>query len=61
VGIHPPELDCIREDKLGNQILSLREKIAHLETYKEDVDVGGLKRMLEDLEEQQRQEINYAR
>lgn len=53
----PTDLDCVRQDQLGNQILDLIEHIGHLEAYNEDIDTGTLKRMLEDLQEQQRKEM----
>ena len=45
-------LDCEQEDDLSTEIRELRERIAHLETYYENTDVGLYKSRLEALEEQ---------
>jgi len=51
------DIDNVRESVGGKRIRQLKEQIAHLQTYKEDSDVGLLKRKLEQLEELHRKEI----
>jgi len=51
------DIDNVREPVSGKRIRQLKEQIAHLQTYKEDSDVGLLKRKLEQLEELHRKEI----
>ncbi len=47
------EIDCSRNSSMAMDIRTLREKIAHLETYT-DTDVGLLKLQLEVMVEQER-------
>jgi len=51
----PSPLDSVKTNKqeLGEQIMKLKETIAHIKTY-EDRDTGGLELKLESLLQQQR-------
>ena len=55
----PMSLDAVTQDELGLQIRDLKEKIAHLKTYKGQ-DTGLLEMQLEDLIEQHKQEVNQG-
>ena len=55
----PISLDAVTQDELGLQIRDLKEKIAHLKTYK-DQDTGLLEMQLEELIDQHKQEVNQG-
>ena len=49
----PLDTKITSQQKLGEEIMKLREQIAHLKTY-QDKDTGGLELRLESLLQQQR-------
>jgi hypothetical protein len=55
-----PYLDCVRENGLGITIRELEIRIAHLKTYKEDCDTGGLERTLASLKTQFKQQLSIS-
>ncbi len=50
-------LDCVRQNGLSVTVRELEEKIAHLKTYKEDVDVEAMERTLASLRLQLKREL----
>ena len=54
------KLDCDRgEGNLSLKIRELTESIAHLNTYKEDMDTGMMELELNELKQQQAQDITH--
>lgn len=52
----PSRLDSVKstKQKLGEEIMALREQIAHYKTYEHEKDTGALELKLEALLQQQR-------
>ena len=53
-------IDCVRQSGLSVTIRELEERIAHLNTYKEDTDTGALERTLNSLRQQLKRELSIA-
>ena len=53
-------IDCVRQSGLSVTIRDLEERIAHLNTYKEDTDTGALERTLNSLRQQLKRELSIA-